>query len=189
MRCRGSRTWHVEDGIALVHGKHVGAGANVRACILGLDVLNGQDAVEVHGPVGQLPVTHPCPHQGVGWGLALRSADKVDGRPNPDSLGFGLLDCNLNGFGWDTCDNDLSAAPVGAALVSAGTDIDSGISRLDVGEVQLRSLSASVSSAGDRSAILSRPVEIVRGRAGHLTPESDRATMGRLDLLWVNLHH
>jgi len=34
--------------------------------------------------------------------LALRSADKVDGRPNPDSLGFGLLDCNLNGFGWDT---------------------------------------------------------------------------------------
>ncbi len=67
MWCRGSRTWHVEDGIALVHGKHVGARTNVDAGVLGLDVLNGQDAVEVHGPVGQLPVTHPSPHQSVGW--------------------------------------------------------------------------------------------------------------------------
>lgn len=76
MRCRGSRTWHVEDGIALVHGKHVGASANIHAGVLGLDVPNGQDAVEVHGPVGKLPVTHPCPHEGVGWRLRKGSADK-----------------------------------------------------------------------------------------------------------------
>ncbi|TNN39020.1 hypothetical protein EYF80_050812 [Liparis tanakae] len=74
--------------------------------------------------------------------LALRSADEIDGRPNPDRLGFGLLDCHLNGFGRDTCesvrtcDNDLRVAPVGAALVSAGTDVDSGITRLDVGEAE-----------------------------------------------------
>lgn len=72
MRCRGSRTWHVEDGSALVHGKHVGARANVDACILGLDVLNCQDAVEVHGPVGQLPVTPSGPDQGVGRRLRRR---------------------------------------------------------------------------------------------------------------------
>lgn len=66
---KGSRTWHVENGIALVHGKHVGARANVDARVLGLDVLNCQDAVEVHGPVGQLPVTHPGPHQSVSWRL------------------------------------------------------------------------------------------------------------------------
>lgn len=33
--------------------------------------------------------------------LALRSADEADGRPHPDSLGFGLLNCDLNGFGLD----------------------------------------------------------------------------------------
>lgn len=67
MQCQGSRTWHVEDGVALVHGEHVGARANVDASVLRLDVLDGQDAVEVHGPVGKLPVTHAGPHQGVGW--------------------------------------------------------------------------------------------------------------------------
>lgn len=36
-----------------------------------------------------------------------------------------------------TCDNYLSAAPVGAALVSAGTNVDTSITGLDVGEVQL----------------------------------------------------
>lgn len=69
MRCRGSRTWHVEGGTALVHRKHVGAGAHVDARVLRLDVLNRQDAVEVHGPVGQLPVTLPGPNQRVGWRL------------------------------------------------------------------------------------------------------------------------
>lgn len=67
MGCQGSRTWHIEDGIALVHGKHVGARADVHACILRLDVLNCQDAVEVHGPVGQLPVTHSSPDESVSW--------------------------------------------------------------------------------------------------------------------------
>lgn len=67
MRCRGSRTWHVEDGSALIHGKHVGASANVNPSILRLDVLNRQDTVEVHGTVGELPVTHPGPYQSVGW--------------------------------------------------------------------------------------------------------------------------
>ena len=65
--CRGSRTWHVEDGIALVHGEHVGASADVDARVLGLDVLNCQDAVEIHGPAGQLPVAHSGPHQSVSW--------------------------------------------------------------------------------------------------------------------------
>lgn len=64
--CHGSQTWHVEDGTALVHGKHVGARADVNACVLGLDVLNCQDAVEVHGPVGQLPVAHAGPDESVG---------------------------------------------------------------------------------------------------------------------------
>lgn len=67
MRCRGSRTWHVEDGFALIHGKHVGASANVKSSILRLDVLNRQDAVEVHGTVGKLPVTQPGPYQSIGW--------------------------------------------------------------------------------------------------------------------------
>ena len=66
-QCRGSRTWHVEDGVALVHGVHVGARAHVDAGVLGLDLLNRQDAVEVHGAVGQLPVAHAGPDQGVGW--------------------------------------------------------------------------------------------------------------------------
>lgn len=66
-QCRASRTWHVEDGIALVHGKHVGASANINASILRLNVLNRQDAVEVHGTVGKLPVTQPGPYQSVGW--------------------------------------------------------------------------------------------------------------------------
>lgn len=69
MRCHGSRTWHVEDGSALIHGKHVGACANVDARILRLNVLNCQDAVEVHGPVRQIPFTLPGPNQGVGWEL------------------------------------------------------------------------------------------------------------------------
>jgi len=67
MPCRGSQTWHVEDGVALVHGKHVGTCANIDTCILGLDVLNCQDAVEVYGPVGKFPNTLPGPHQGIGW--------------------------------------------------------------------------------------------------------------------------
>lgn len=67
-----SRTWHVEDGTALVHGKHVGTCANVDSCILRLDVLNCQDAVKVHGPVGQFPITHAGPHQSVGWRLQMR---------------------------------------------------------------------------------------------------------------------
>lgn len=60
-----SPTWHVKDGVALVHGEHVGTRANVHARVLGLDVLDGQDPVKVHGPVGQLPVTHPGPDQRV----------------------------------------------------------------------------------------------------------------------------
>lgn len=40
MRRQGSRTWHVEDGSALVHAKHVGTCANVDTCILRLDILN-----------------------------------------------------------------------------------------------------------------------------------------------------
>lgn len=67
MPCRGSQTWHIEDGAALVHVKHVGARANVDARVRGLHVLDGQDAVEVHGPVGELSVTFSGPHQGVGW--------------------------------------------------------------------------------------------------------------------------
>lgn len=31
--------------------------------------------------------------------LALCSTDEADSRSHPDSLGFGLLDCHLNGFG------------------------------------------------------------------------------------------
>ena len=36
-----------------------------------------------------------------------------------------------------TCDNYFGAAPVGAALVPAGADVDAGVARLDAGEVQL----------------------------------------------------
>lgn len=81
VRCQGSRTWHVEVGLLLVHVEHVGARANVDACVLGLDVPNCQDAVEVHGPVGKLPVTLASPHQGVGrwlwWGGGAGNAHKV----------------------------------------------------------------------------------------------------------------
>ena len=52
-----------------------------------------------------------------------------------------------------------------------------------------RTLSASVSAAGDGSSVLSGPVEIVRRAAGHLTPESHRASLGCQDPLWINLHH
>lgn len=68
-QCQGSRTWHVEDGVALIHGKHVGSRADVDACVLELDVLNGEDAVEVHGAAGELPVALSGPYQGVGWRL------------------------------------------------------------------------------------------------------------------------
>lgn len=34
--------------------------------------------------------------------LALCSTDEADSRPHPDSLGFGLLNSHLNGFGLDT---------------------------------------------------------------------------------------
>lgn len=187
--CQGSRTWHVEDGVALVHGEHVGARASVDAGVLRLDVLDCQDAVEVHGTVRELPVALPGPDQSVGWKLALRSADKADCRSHPHCLGFRLLDCHLNGFRSNTCDDDLGSAPVGAALISAGAHVNAGIIRLDTGEVQLCSLSTSVSAAGDGTSILSGPVEIVRRRAGHLTPQSDRPTLGCQDPLGINLHH
>lgn len=38
-----------------------------------------------------------------------------------------------------TCDDNLSPAPVGAALVTAGTDVDAGVTWLNVGEEQLSS--------------------------------------------------
>lgn len=66
----GSRcTLHVQRGRALVHGEHVGAGAHVGARVARLHVADGQDAVEVHGSGGQLPVVQAGPYQGVGGGL------------------------------------------------------------------------------------------------------------------------
>jgi len=62
----------VEGGVALVHGVHVGARADVDAGVLGPHVLDGQDAVEVHGAVGQLADAPPRPHQRVGRGLRGR---------------------------------------------------------------------------------------------------------------------
>lgn len=38
-----------------------------------------------------------------------------------------------------TCDDNLRPAPVGAALVTAGTDVDAGVTWLNFGEVQLSS--------------------------------------------------
>lgn len=49
-------TLHMQCGCALVHGEHIGAGAHVGACITQLHIANGQDAVEVHGSGGQLPI-------------------------------------------------------------------------------------------------------------------------------------
>lgn len=62
-------TLHMQCGCALVHGKHVGAGAHIDACISGLYVADGQDAVEIHGTRGQPPIVLTGPHQGVGRGL------------------------------------------------------------------------------------------------------------------------
>lgn len=88
MGSHGSQTWHVEDGVALVHGEHVGARADVNACVLGLHVADGQDAVEVHGPVGQLAVAHAGPYQGVG-----RRLEGEEGTPLIGANGF----CSLSG--------------------------------------------------------------------------------------------
>lgn len=55
----------MQRGCALVHGEHVGAGTHVGARVTRLDVANGQDAVEVHGPGRQLPVVQAGPNQGV----------------------------------------------------------------------------------------------------------------------------
>lgn len=86
-------TLHMQCGCALVHGKHVGAGAYVGARVAWLDVANGQDAVEIHGSVWQLPVVQAGPHQGVsrrlpvgrgdgmGWGLEVEPGDPR--RPSP----------------------------------------------------------------------------------------------------------
>lgn len=77
MRCRGSRTWHVEVRTALVHSKHVGACANIDTSVLGLDVLNSQDSIEVHGPVGKFPVANPGPDKCVGRRLRRRQTQNL----------------------------------------------------------------------------------------------------------------
>lgn len=68
--CHGlsqSRTWDGENGSALVHGKHVGASAHIGASVLWLRILDGQDAVEIHGAIGQLAIALASPDQSVGW--------------------------------------------------------------------------------------------------------------------------
>lgn len=82
-------TWHVEGGDSLIHVKHIGAGADVDASILGLHIADGEDAVEVHGPTGQLAVVLPRPDQRVGRGLWKWQEDE---KWQPDSHPFSLLD-------------------------------------------------------------------------------------------------
>lgn len=64
-----SQTWDIECGCALIHAKHIGARANIDACVLRLHILNGQDSIEIHGPVRQLAVAYAGPNQGVRWQL------------------------------------------------------------------------------------------------------------------------
>lgn len=66
---RQSQTCDREDGCALVHGKHVGAGAHVHPGIFGPNVPNSEDAVEVHGAVGELAAALTGPHKRVCWEL------------------------------------------------------------------------------------------------------------------------
>lgn len=60
-----------------------------------------------------------------------------------------------------TCDNDFSAAPVGAALVAAGADVDAAVARLDAGEVQLCSCTV---GRGERGVSLKRAVPVYNVR-------------------------
>ncbi len=64
-----SQTWDIEPGCALVHANHIGARANIDVFILRLHVMNGQDSIEIHGPVRHLAIAFAGPNQGVCWQL------------------------------------------------------------------------------------------------------------------------
>lgn len=74
-RCQ-SRTWDIEDGRALVHVEHVGAGAHVDPGVFRPNVLDREDAVEVHSAGGELAAALTCPHKRVGWELGKVRADQ-----------------------------------------------------------------------------------------------------------------
>lgn len=190
MECcaKRSQTWHVEGGTTFIHVKHVGTRANVGACVLRQDILNGQDAIKVSGTVGKFPVTLSGPHQRVGRRLALGSTDEVDSGSDSHSLRFWLLNCDLYGFSWATCDNNFSIPPVGAMLASACADVDASVTWLEAGEVQLCSLSASFSTARDGPSILSRPEEVVRRRSRDLTVQCDGAALTSCEPCRKNFH-
>lgn len=118
-----------------------------------------------------------------------------------------------------TCDDNLSVAPVGAALVPAGADVDASITRLDAGKVQFcscthrrgrhylsiqistkqftehtssRSVSTlfePFSTIRDGLSIQSGPVVKVWRRPRNLTAQSNRAALGRFEALWIDFHH
>lgn len=77
-----SPTLNIERRIALIHVKHIGPGADVKAGIFGLHVTDGQDTVEVHCALWKLPAVLTGPHQGVSRGLRdeTRSGDYIEGR-------------------------------------------------------------------------------------------------------------
>lgn len=95
-----SQTWEKEPGCALIHAKHIGARANIDACVLRLHILNGQDSIEIHGPGRQLADAFAGPNQGVRWQLAFACADEAHCRSHIQPLLFGLLNKDLNRFGW-----------------------------------------------------------------------------------------
>lgn len=95
-----SQTWDIEPGCALVHANHIGARANIDAFILRLHVMNGQDSIEIHGPVRHLAIVFAGPNQGVCWQLAFGCADEAHCRSHRHTLYFGLLDKDFNRFGW-----------------------------------------------------------------------------------------
>lgn len=90
-RCQ-SRTWDIEDGGALVHGEHIGAGAHVDPSVFRPNVMDSQDAVEVHSAVGELSAALSCPHERVRWELCEVQAQhtlfsKLN-KPQMCSMGF-----------------------------------------------------------------------------------------------------
>lgn len=72
-----SQTWDIEFGCALIHSNHIGARANIDACILRLHILNGQDSIEIHGPVRQLVDALARPNNCVRWQFAFGCADEA----------------------------------------------------------------------------------------------------------------
>lgn len=61
-------------GGALVHGLHVGAGAHVFPGVFGANVLDREDAIEVHSTVGEFAFAPTCPHKCVRFELCKGSS-------------------------------------------------------------------------------------------------------------------